>query len=264
MCYKILWTTDPPAVEQGGPMEKRMVDTQPKVLAVGIDHTVFERLAPVLRRSGIDVDWVPTLEAGLVLVTNQPFDAIVLGARPSGASLEDVLRVIRGDGSASSDKAIVVLGEPEEIDVARAFEGNGVNRVILASDTPELIRDSLSRFFAVAPRASLRLPISVEAATGPKGQSLFCQTENLSLSGMLVKTRHRPEIGSTVSFKIHLSEAGTILGRGELVRYATEDQGNVDGIGIRFLDFSENGAARLHHHLVQNGSPVPGDMNFTM
>ena len=53
-------------------------------------------------------------------------------------------------------------------------------------------------------------------------------------------------------------------GRGELVRYATEDQGNVDGIGIRFLDFSENGAARLHHHLVQNGSPVPGDTNFTM
>jgi len=259
-----VWTADSPTVEQGESMEKRMVDTQPSVLAVGVDRTVFERLAPVLRRAGVEVDWVPTLEAGLVLVTNQPFDAIVLGARPVDPSLEDVLRVIRGDGSASSDKAIVVLGEPGEIDVARAFEGNGVNQVILASEPPELIRQKLSRFFAVAPRAPLRLPISVEAADGRNGQSLFCQTENLSRSGMLVKTRHRPEIGSTVSFKIHLSEAGTILGRGELVRYATEDQGNVDGIGIRFLDFSENGAARLHHHLVQNGSPMSGGTNFTM
>lgn len=227
-----------------------MVIKQPKVLAIGIDRMVFERLAPVLRRDAIEADWIPTIEAGLVLITNQPFDIILLAAQPFGESLGDLLRVIRGAGSASSGAAVMILAKPAEVDAARVFEGRGVNQVMLVSDPPERIRELMSKFFEVAPRASLHLPLRLEASIGEKGQELFCQTENLSRSGMLVKTRHQPELGSTVTFKIHLSDrAGTIFGRGEMVRHATPAGGGIDGLGIRFLSFSGDGARKLQNHL---------------
>lgn len=227
-----------------------MVIKQPKVVTVGIDRTAFERLAPVLRRDPIDVDWIPTLEAGLVLVTNQAFDVIILTARPFGESLKDVLRVIRGAGSASGGATIMILAKPAEVDAAQALEGHGVNQVMLVSDPPEMIREQMANLLKVAPRAALHLPLRLEASIGEKGQELFCQTENISRSGMLVKTRHQPEHGSTVNFKIHLPDsAGTISGRGETVRHATPDQGGAHGVGIRFISFAADGARKLQDHL---------------
>ena len=90
-------------------IEKRVAAERISVVMNGIDREVFERLAPVLRYDAIDVDWIPTLAAGLVLVTNHPFNIVILNARPFGESLEDVVRIVRGAGSASSGASILVL-----------------------------------------------------------------------------------------------------------------------------------------------------------
>ena len=64
---------------------------------------------------------------------------------------------------------------------------------------------------------------------------------------------------STVTFKIDLSDpAGTILGRGELVRHSTPDQGNVDGLGVKFISFADDGAQLLQTYLESlNREPDP-------
>jgi hypothetical protein len=229
------------------------------VLAAGIGREAFERLAPVIRRASVQVDWVETPEAGIESAGKSPFDVIIMNADSRDLPLEEVVRSFRYSSSASSSAAILVLAEPEQVDVARALRSRGVNRVMLVTDPPEIICDQVANLLEVAPRVQVRLAANVEAAVGDAGQELFCQTVNLSSTGMLIRTRHRPALGSPVSFKITLSEDfGTINGRGELVRHTATGKGEVDGVAIRFVSIVEDGAERLQDYLDSlGGGPEP-------
>jgi hypothetical protein len=58
-----------------------------------------------------------------------------------------------------------------------------------------------------------------------------------------------------VVFRLHLSEqAGSIIGRGEMVRHASRCQGGFDGVGVRFTGFAEDGAERLRRYLESRAS----------
>jgi hypothetical protein len=120
-----------------------------------------------------------------------------------------------------------------------------------------MIREQMFSLLEVAPRTSVRLPTNLETALGGSGRELFCQTENISATGMFVRTRHRPSLGSTVVFKIHLAdEGGTIFGRGEMVRHSSPDQEGIDGVAVRFLSFARDGAVRLQDFLENRVSDV--------
>lgn len=229
------------------------------VLAAGIEREAFEKLAPVIRRASVRVDWVETPEAGIESASKSPFDVIIMNAEPRDLPLDEVVRSYRYSSSASSNAAILVLAEPEQVDVARALRSRGVNRVMLVNDPPEIICDQVANLLEVAPRVQVRLTANVEAEVGDAGGELFCQTVNLSSTGMLIRTRHRPALGSPVSFKITLPEdIGTIKGSGELVRHTVTAKGEVDGVAIRFVSFVKDGAQRLQGYLDGlNGNPDP-------
>jgi hypothetical protein len=96
----------------------------------------------------------------------------------------------------------------------------------------------------------VRLATNVEAALGNTGRELFCQTVNLSSTGMLIRTQHRPPLGTPVVFKITFPEKfGTINGRGEIIRHASIGHGGVDGVAIRFSSFANDGADMLQNYM---------------
>jgi CheY-like chemotaxis protein len=221
-----------------------------KVLAAGIERATFERLAPVIRRDAVKVDWVATPEAGVNMATEHRYDVILMDAEPCDWPLEKVVRSFRDASSPSRTAAILVLAEPDQVDVARALRSRGVNRVMLVTDPPEIICDQMANLLEVAPRIQVRLATNVEAALGDKGRELFCQTVNLSATGMLIRTRHRPPLGTPVVFKINLAdEFGELCGRGELVRHTATGRGEIDGVAIRFVSFASDGAERLQDYL---------------
>jgi len=221
-----------------------------KVLAAGIERMTFERLAPVIRRDALRVDWVATPEAGVSLAAQRRYDVILMDAVPCDWPLEKVVRSFREPSSPSRGAAILVLAEPDQVDVARALRSRGVNRVMLVTDPPEIICDQMANLLEVAPRVQARLATNVEAALGSTGRELFCQTVNLSATGMLIRTRHRPPLRTPVVFKISLPEQfGAVCGRGELVRHASTGQGGVDGVAIRFVSFAKDGAEQLQSYL---------------
>ena len=123
---------------------------------------------------------------------------------------------------------------------------------MLIGDPPQIISEQMSALVEVAPRADVRLSTNLETALGNTGRELFCQTENISRTGMLVRTKHRPQLGSTVVFKIHVGDGGPpIIGRGELVRHTSPAFGQHDGVGIRFISFAGDGVERLDTFLEQ-------------
>ena len=240
----------PSAVEPGGLMEEVIMNQEPKILAAGLERRAFERIAPELRRDALTVDWVATPEAGVALAVKNRYDIIIMDAEPCDWPLTKVVSEFRSAHSPSSDAAIMILSEPDQVDAARALKSRGVNRVMLISDPPDMIRDQMFSLLEVAPRASVRLPTNLETALGNTGSELFCQTENLSTTGMFIKTRHRPPLGTTVVFKIHLAdEGGIVFGRGEMVRHSSPDQQGIDGVSVRFLSFAKDGALKLQDFL---------------
>ena len=223
---------------------------EPKVLAAGVERGTFERLAPVLQRDALQIDWVPAPEAAVELAAKQRYEVIILDAEPTEKSLERIVGELRRGQSLSRNAAIMVLAEPDRVDAVRALKSRGVNRVMLVSDPPQIIGDQMATLLEVAPRVAARVPMNLMTALGNRGRELFCQTVNLSATGMLVRMQNRPELGTPVVFRLHLSEkAGPIIGRGEMVRHASRFQGGFDGVGVRFLSFAEDGAARLQRYL---------------
>jgi len=227
-----------------------VLQAETKVLAAGIERGTFEHLAPVLRRGAVQVDWVETPEAGVDIAGEHRYDVILMDAMPCDWPLEKVVRSFRDPASPSRGAAILVLAEPDQVDVARALRSRGVNRVMLVTDPPEIICDQMATLLEVAPRVQVRLATNVEAELGNSGRELFCQTVNLSSTGMLIRTQHRPPIGTPAVFKIRLSETvGTIFGRGEIVRHASMSRGGVDGVAIRFVSFTKDGAQQLQNYM---------------
>jgi CheY-like chemotaxis protein len=222
-----------------------------KVLAAGIDRVTFEQLVPVMQREAVKVDWVETPEEGVDLASGDRYDVIIMDAAvPADWPLEMVVKSFRAKSSTSRTAAILVLAEPDQVDVARALRSRGVNRVMLATDPPEIICDQVAALLEVAPRVHVRLTTNVEAALGEAGRELFCQTVNLSSTGMLIRTRHRPSLGTAVEFRINLPEdLGTICGRGDVVRHATKARGGIEGIAIRFVDFADDGVRQFRKYL---------------
>ena len=221
-----------------------------RVLAAGIERSAFEQLAPVLRRDALEVDWVATPEASVILASEQRYDVVILDAEPSDWTLDKVVRQLRGGISPSRNAAIMVLAEPNQVDAARALKTKGVNRVMLISDSPQMICEQMAGLLKVAPRVALRVPMNLQTSLGNRGREIFCQTVNLSATGMLVRTQARPQLGSPVVFQLHLSEKlGAVIGRGEMVRHASRFQGGFEGVGVRFKGFADDGAARLQQYL---------------
>ena len=183
-----------------------MESKEPRVLAAGLERMAFERLAPFLRRDALTVDWVATPEAGVSMAWKNEYDVILIDANPGHWPLERVVRDVRSQASSSRGASILVLAHPDQVDAARALKSRGVNRVMLVSDPPQIIREQMASLVQISPRAEVRLATNIETALGNTGRELFCQTENLSMTGMLVRTRHRPQLGSQVVFKIHIGD----------------------------------------------------------
>ena len=96
------------------------------------------------------------------------------------------------------------------------------------------------------------LMAETKARSGTTGRSSLemSQTENLSETGMLVRTGEVYPLGSRLSFEFHLGGQGQpIRGEGEVVRQTTAGRESVRGVGIRFISLERDGQARLQRFL---------------
>ncbi len=84
---------------------------------------------------------------------------------------------------------------------------------------------------------------------------VFCQTADLSTSGMFVRTDESHPLETRMSFQLLLpEERDAVVGTAAVVRAAVGGQGSLEGIGLRFIDFRPGCEARLRAYLERAGS----------
>lgn len=223
-----------------------MFDKRPLVLVAGIGRSRFDELAPVLDRQKLEVVQVTSAEDSTKLAHSDRVDLVILDAEPTTMSLAEIVRTIRAETSASNRASLLVLARPGKADEALSLIGRGVNRVMLSGDHPELIGQCVADLLSIAPRTTHRFTtrLLVEVADG--AEEALGAVVNISASGMLVETDTEFEPGQHLIISIdvaHRDEPLTV--RAEVVRPADPARDGVEGIGVRFLKFADDGKKRL-------------------
>lgn len=222
------------------------------VLVVGVDSATFHRVAPILGRTDFDVDRFPSASAAMELLEVVPFDVILAYHPLADMKTEDFLNRVRGrEGrSACVRSAVVLLSTEENLAEARRLEGRGANRVLPLDGESGDLETAVASLLRIATRISVRIMarISVEVASGRT--TVLCQTENVSRSGMLLRTDRQFDIGSTLGFDFQLvGLSDAISGNAEVVRHTHLGRDSVMGVGVRFLELFGDGRERLERHL---------------
>jgi hypothetical protein len=221
-----------------------------QVLLTAVDAHLENKAIEPLRDKGWQVRSVPWDDAAGDLVTTTAFDAIVIGFPVAGVALGRFLSAVRALESPCRRCGVVLLARPDAERQARQFVGHGVNRVVATSDLPLRLVRTVAELLRVAPRVELRLPTRIMLRLEDRPSQALCQTENVSVSGMLVRGFDNYPKGTSFDFEISLPDDDDPLrGVGEVCRTANVARENVRGFGARFTSFAETDLERLEELL---------------
>ncbi len=225
------------------------------VLLLRLDDGDRLRVSGLLRSAGASVHHGPWDENTADLVYGTPFDAVVAGFPVSGPALSAFLRAVRASGSGCRRAGVVLLAAEGHEREAAPFVGRGVNRVVSRAEVELRLVPTLDELLSVATRHPIRAPTRVTIHITGRALKAFCQTENVSVSGMLLKGFGHHPVGTSLDFELSLpGETAPIRGAAEVRRATNTTVERVEGVGARFLSFATGDRFRLESFLARAAS----------
>ena len=218
-----------------------------RVLIVGSGSTKLAASAPALERQGLEVDRVSSPETALELARHVRFHLALLDYPPSGIEVNELAHGLADPGLPDHRTYVVLVASPDRIEEARSYVGNAVDGVLSAAASPEESAQVLYGILGAPPRVGARVPVRLEVSLVEGPSLVLRQTENLSATGMLVRTPRALPVGTEVSFRLDLPGArSSIEGTAQVVRHVLHaDTQTVLATGMRFVSFKGDGDARL-------------------
>jgi hypothetical protein len=130
------------------------------------------------------------------------------------------------------------------------FVGVGINRAIASDDVNELLATSIMELSSVAPRVTLRAPTRVVLQLEQRPLRTFCQTENVSETGMLLRGFGHYPPGTSIDFEINIpGQPDPIRGSATIARTTNLSLERLEGVGARFESFLGADQGRLTDYL---------------
>jgi hypothetical protein len=222
------------------------------VVMTRTDEATFAKAKDATSGNDIDLQFAPWDDNTLELVQSTHFDAIVIGFPGPITALRRFVQCIRSPGSACQRSGVILVSEPRHLQAAETFVGIGVgiNRAITSSDMKDRLVPTINELSSVAPRAPLRAPTRVVLHLERRPLRTFCQTENVSQTGMLLRGFGHYPPGTTIDFEINIpGQSDPIRGRATIARTTNVSSERMEGVGARFEDFREGDRARLTDYL---------------
>ncbi len=223
-----------------------------QVLMTRTDESTFAKVKGAIRGADIDLQMAPWNDNTLELVQSNSFDAIIIGFPGPITALRRFVQCLRSAGSACQRSGVVLLSEPRHLEAAKTFVGigAGINRAICAADMNETLTQTLLELSSVAPRSTLRAPTRVVLHLEQRPLRTFCQTENVSETGMLLRGFGHYPPGTTIDFEINIpGQSDPIRGQATIARTTNVSAEMMEGVGARFNDFRDGDRARLTEYL---------------
>jgi hypothetical protein len=191
------------------------------------------------------------------LVESQAFDAIIVRLPLPGVGFGVLLSSIRARAARCRQAGLVILTPKEDIRAVEKLVGRGVNRVLPDDAGSEEILAAVLSVQGAAHRVSIRLPVQLEISLPTGNRQAFCQTENLSDSGMLLRGFQRFPPGTRFSFEMQVpGEDLSLKGVAEVTRTTDVERETIEGFGARFVEIKSPDRWLLEQVLVDEGQSV--------
>lgn len=233
----------------------RAVKQGRRLLTIGTRTPVLQRVVPPLQRAEIVVEDLADALQALARIAAQRFDLIIAQPPLVGAAFARLVAEVRAPGSPCRLSGLIVLAEGGLESEARELIGRGVNRVMPADAPFEHLIGAITELLAVAPRVNLRAPVELRLRLRDRRSQVGLITENVSVSGVLVRGGREFPVGSRLHFELALPDSAHLVrGDAVVVRHSSGAREGVEGIALRIVAFDGNGDERLRDFL---GLPVP-------
>jgi len=229
-----------------------MQGVQRSTLVVGVGEETFGKISKLLTEVRFFADFAETGAAAIESISFLPFDAIVAGYPLSDMPMQTFLDAVRGKDSPCRQAGVVILALRGMLPEAEMFVGKGANRALALESFPEELPHALLRLLEVPPRVALRALSRLKVQLSWGTSQTICQTENISMHGLLIKTDHPYPVGTQMSFELSVpGESAPVRGFAVVVRQTLEKRERVAGLGVRFSSFEGNDKQRLEAALVK-------------
>lgn len=217
-----------------------------QILVTGVDDPVYNAVVNVLSPLGFDIHRAPWDDYLRDHVQITPFDVIVAGFSMTAGGMERFFKAARSRGSACHHSGVILISPERHLDVAKAHLGHGANRVVSDRGVSSQLQAAVSELLGVAPRVPVTTNARIKIYVEGKPVQSFCQTQNLSATGVLIRGfSHYPQ-GSKIDFEISLpTDSAPIKGSGTISRRTERTSERVEGLGIKFTAFHGTDQHRL-------------------
>lgn len=121
----------------------------------------------------------------------------------------------------------------------------GVNAVLPLPVDPALFAGKVQELLSVAPRRHYRVIMNVAVEGRRNDRPFVCNMENVSASGMLVRTEERLSPGDRITCSFFLPTGKKIGASGEVVRVVDHAANGKQRYGVRFLSLAAEAESSL-------------------
>jgi len=226
-----------------------------QILVTGVDDPVFNATVNVLSPLGFDVHRAPWDGYLGDHVQITPFDVVIVGLQPIGDTFATFLKALRTRGSACQKSGVVVIVPHPITELAKSHVGKGANKVLTEREVSSKLQDVVSQLVGVAPRLPVTMNARIKIHVEGKPIQSFCQTQNLSASGVLIRGFAHYSPGLEIDFELNLpTDTAPLRGKGVISRRTTRRTEGIDGLGIKFTSFQGGDQQRLGEFLATRNS----------
>jgi CheY-like chemotaxis protein len=238
-----------------------MYGAQRNTLAVALQSEVFESVARVLRANQFHAEFEATATNALETTGLLAFDAILAGYPLPDMPMQAFLDAVRREESPCRSAGLVLLVGQDALEETQRFVGRGANRVLTVEEFMARLPHVLLRLLEVPPRVALRRKLRLEVSLSPSSTHVTCQSENISTTGMLVRTDRSYPIGTQLGFELTLpGDSSPVRGYAVVVRHTMADREPVNGFAVQFASFAGKEKVRFETLLRQLlSAPEPSE-----
>ncbi len=219
-----------------------------RILVAARRPAVLRKIEALLAPAEVAIESAPNGQVFETLASRQGFDLLFAELPLFGLGLGDFLKRLRRPGSASPHAPVVLLARQDDRDFVDGLDPTTRELVTTCATVAKALK-TIAETLELGNRSAVRLFAETEMIVDSVRLKKVCQTENISPSGMLLRTSQFLPVGAVLPFSLSLpDDVNPIHGRGEVVRYTGTGE-PVSGMGVRFLGLDGDGNTRLRSFL---------------
>ena len=209
------------------------------VVIVGPSRPCVESLAGLWGEMSIEVKQFPSAEEALHDLRDREAPEAVLISYPLwDMSLADLYPALQRIDRHSH---LIVMSPAASLHEVAPYEDLGV--ILVSTDqSTHALRREVQTLVGQPSTRSARFMVRMEVQIAAGRVLRACQSENISETGMLIRTNEEFPLGASIQVEfVPPGQEEPVKCSAEVVRYTSPDKERIRGMGIRFVAFEDEG-----------------------